>query len=145
MFKDLVELKRTGYYDSFNDWKTAIEASCKPLIDQNCIEHEYVDSIISCIEEYGPYIVLLPKIAVPHSSSKKDSVKQTCISFMKVEEPVVFDVNGDRKEANVFITIAAADNEIHMSLIAELADLLNDPERVEKLLSVKNDEDLLKI
>ncbi len=145
MFKDLVELKRTSYYHSFNDWKSAITASCLPLVDQKCIESEYVDSIISCVEQYGPYIVLLPGIAVPHSSSSGSGVNESCISFMKVEIPVRFDVKGESKEASVFITIAAVNNEVHMSLIAELADLLNDPERIEKLLLVKNDDDLLKV
>ncbi len=145
MLKKLVENKRTCYHQSFSDWKKAIEASCKPLLDQAAIDERYVAAIIACVEKYGPYIVLAPNIAMPHSTEGADGVNETAISFMKVEEPVVFEEGNKDKNAHLFFVLAAENHEKHLENMVELATLLTNPLIVNDLLECKCDVDLLRI
>ncbi len=52
------------------DWREAIAESCLVLIDKEIIDETYVEEIIHCVEKYGPYIVIAPQVAMPHSSEK---------------------------------------------------------------------------
>ena len=49
------------------DWKEAIRMSCKPLLDNHMIEPAYVDTIVQNVVDNGPYIVIVPGIAMPHA------------------------------------------------------------------------------
>ena len=52
------------------NWREAIAESCRVLIDKKIIDQTYVEEIIHCVEKYGPYIVIAPQVAMPHSSEK---------------------------------------------------------------------------
>lgn len=41
--------------------------SCEVLEADGTIEENYKEDIIACVEKYGPYIVIAPNIAMPHS------------------------------------------------------------------------------
>ena len=48
--------------------------SCESLEADGTIEANYKEDIISCVEKYGPYIVLMPNIAMPHSQEGAEGV-----------------------------------------------------------------------
>jgi PTS system ascorbate-specific IIA component len=60
MLKELIEKKRYSFYEGFNSWEEAVKAACEPLVADGAVLPEYVDSIISCVKEFGPYIVIAP-------------------------------------------------------------------------------------
>jgi ascorbate PTS system EIIA or EIIAB component len=138
-------MKRTSFRQSCPNWKEAIVASCQPLIEQNAIDERYIKAVISCVEKYGPYIVLAPNIAMPHSTEGCEGVNETAISFMKVEEPVVFEEGNPDKNAKLFFVLASCDHEEHMKNMVEIANLLTNPDTVEDLLQCKCDEDLIRV
>ena len=68
MLREIVE---NGYYsfaESFATWEDAIKASYEPLKKANIVEDVYIDAVIECVNKYGPYIVIVPGIAMPHST-----------------------------------------------------------------------------
>ncbi|MBW9213063.1 MULTISPECIES: PTS sugar transporter subunit IIA [Terrabacteria group] len=135
----------TSYHEKFDDWKEALDACGKTLIEQGYIDHRYVEAIIKCVEEFGPYIVLIKDVAMPHSTVQAEGVYKTAIGFMKVHEPVVFDENDDEKQARLFFTLAATNNEEHLNNMMQLSELLQNEQLVADLLTVNDDCDLLKI
>ena len=145
LLRDLVDRKLTCYEESFDDWKEAIRANGKPLIKEGYIEDEYLDAVIACVEKHGPYIVIIPNVAMPHSTEGAPGVLKTGIGFMKVEEPVHFDPNDPEKDARLFFMLASNDSEAHLNNMMQLADLLSNDDLVNDLLTVKNDEDLLAV
>lgn len=145
MLKELVESKRTCYHQSFSNWKDAVIASCQPILQQGVIDERYVKAIIDCVEKYGPYIVLAPNIAMPHSTEGAEGVNETAISFMKVEEPVVFEEGNPDKNARLFFVLASINHEKHLENMMQLASILTNPSVVEDLLQCKCDEDLLAV
>ncbi len=145
MLKKFVENERICFHQRFESWEDAIKASCQPLINEGAIEDCYVDAVIECVKKYGPYIVIAPNIAMPHSTEGAVGVHKTAISFMKVEEPVHFDLNDPEKDARLFFVLAAENHEEHLENMMSLSEMLMNDELVEDLLNAKNKEDLLSI
>lgn len=143
MLKELIEKQRYSFHQSFDNWEDAVKAACIPLEEQRAIEREYSDLIIKSIKKYGPYIVIAPKIAIPHAQEGK-GVNETCICFMKTDTPVSF---GDSAEydAQLFFVLASMNNDIHLKNLSKLVEMISDQEVVNDLLKAKSVEDLKKL
>lgn len=145
MLKEIVE---NGYYsfaDEFDNWRDAIRKSYQPLLEENIVEPIYIDSVIQCVEKYGPYIVIVPNIAMPHSTEGAQGCHGTAISFMHVNKPVDFDSFDPDKKAKLFFSLAAVDHEKHLENIQALMDVLMNEELVDELLKAESKADLEKI
>lgn len=145
MFKEIVEKGLYCFHESFDSWQDSIVASCQPLIDHNVIDSRYVDSIFESIKKFGPYIVLAPNVAMPHSMENCEGVFGTEVGFMRVEKPVHFEENNPDKDARIFFVLSSIDAESHMNQMVELATLLSNKEFVNACINAKTKEDLLKI
>ncbi|MDD7372772.1 Ascorbate-specific phosphotransferase enzyme IIA component [Sarcina ventriculi] len=143
MLKEIIEKKRYSFHQGFDNWEDAVKAACTPLVLQKAIEEEYSDLIIQSIKKHGPYIVIAPKIAIPHAQEGK-AVNETSICFMKTNTPVSF---GDSEEydAQLFFVLASVDNEVHLKNLTKMVELISDEEVVDKLLNAKSVEDLKKL
>lgn len=144
----LKEILEHGYYrfaQDFASWEEAIEASYQPLLDKGIVEPVYVQAVIDCVKKYGPYIVIVPNIAMPHSSEGAQGCNGTAISFMKVEEAVDFDPSDEDKKAKLFFSLAAIDHEQHINNIQQLMETLMNEDLVAELLEAKGKEDLERI
>ncbi len=145
MLREFVETGRYSFREKFESWEEAIAASCEPIIKEGVIEPVYVEAVINCVKKYGPYIIIAPNIAMPHSTEGADGVNETAICFMKVEEPVHFDPEDPEKDARLFFVLASADHEKHLENMMRLSEMLMNEELVEELLEAKSKEDLLAI
>ena len=145
LLEDFVNRKLTSFQTNFDSWQDAIRGSGENLIKQGYIDDRYIKTVIACVEKYGPYIVIAPDIAMPHSTEKADGVYKTAISFMKVEKPVVFDPNDSEKNARLFFMLAAENHEAHLRNMMELSEMLMNEDLVSDLLKAKDDNDLLAI
>ena len=143
MLKEIIEKKRYSFHQGFDNWEDAVKAACTPLVLQKAIEEGYSDLIIQSIKKHGPYIVIAPKIDIPHVQEGK-AVNETSICFMKTNTPVSF---GDSEEydAQLFFVLASVDNEVHLKNLTKMVELISDEEVVDKLLNAKSVEDLKKL
>lgn len=143
MLRELIEKKRYSFHEGFDNWEDAVKAACAPLIEQKAIEEEYPELIIESVKKYGPYIVIAPKIAIPHAQ-EGHGVNETSICFMKTNTSVRF--SDDREQdAQLFFVLASTDNNIHLQNLSNMVELISDEEVVEKLLKAQNVEDLKEI
>lgn len=143
MFKELVEKQRIVFAERVGRWEEAIRTAAGPLLREKAIEESYVDAMINCIKEFGPYVVIAPDIAIPHARSEY-GVNQTAISFMKLEEPVYFG-DGPEYAARLIFVLASAGNNSHLELLSQMAEALSDSAIVQKLLAAKTVEDIRQI
>lgn len=60
LLKEIVRQNRAAFFPGSSDWKDAIRKSCQPLVDTGCATPAYAQRIIECVEEFGPYIVIVP-------------------------------------------------------------------------------------
>lgn len=127
------------------DWREAIQESCTSLLEKEIISQTYVDEIIDCVNEHGPYIVIVPEVAMPHSSEKSEGVFGTAISFTKLKKAVEFESEDEEKSAILFFTLAAKNPEEHMNNIQNLSELLMTEGLIEDLVATETIEDYKKV
>jgi PTS system ascorbate-specific IIA component len=106
------------------DWEEAIRMSCENLVEKEIINDSYVAEVIDSVRQYGPYIVIVPGVAMPHSTDKSEGVFGTAIAFTKFKEKIYFEAGNEDKQARLFFTLAAKNPAEHMDNIAALSDLL---------------------
>ena len=70
LLRELYEQGHCLFVDSVPSWQEAIRMSCVPLVKDGSVEPDYADAIISCVEEYGPYIVFLPSPTLSRVQAK---------------------------------------------------------------------------
>lgn len=145
MLREFVEKNHFKFEKEAKSWQDAIRMSCEPLLKDNTITEEYVDCIIKNVEDYGPYIVIIPNVAMPHSQISAVGVNNTDITFMKLEKPVSFDENDREKDARLFFTIASCNPDQHMENIVKLASIFENEKLIDELLLAQNSEDLLRL
>lgn len=120
------------------DWREAVRASAKRLLEAGCIEARYVDAMISNIEENGPYVIISPGFAMPHDAVDAGT-RMVGMNLIRLKEPVLF---GDEEAEPVrFVCcLSAVDHERHLKAFFHLVNLLQMPgfkEMLEKSSSAR--------
>ncbi|MBO0440895.1 PTS sugar transporter subunit IIA [Candidatus Enterococcus ikei] len=128
-----------------SNWEDAVILSCQTLLEKGIIAQQYVDEIVECVQKYGPYIVIVPGVAMPHSSEDSQGVLGTAISFTKMSQEVVFEEGNPEKNARLFFTLAAKNNEEHVENISKLSEMLMTDGLIEALMTVETMEDYQKV
>lgn len=145
MLREFVEKKHYLFAEEAKDWEDAIRMSCKSLEADGTVEAEYAEQIVECVRKYGPYIVLMPGVAMPHSQEGAKGVHKTAIGFMKLKKPVSFDPEDPEKDATLFFTLAACDSDQHMQNMMKLSEMLMNEDLVKELMDAETPEDLLRL
>lgn len=138
----LKELYEKGYFsvhESFDNWRDAIKACLKPLVDDGAVKSSYAESIFKAVEEYGPYICIAPGICLPHALNTGDVLK-TAVCFMKCNTPVVFD-HEENHQSVLFFALASNNTEEHLGNMKKLMKMLEQEDLLEALMNAKTDSD----
>ncbi|CAM3726862.1 BglG family transcription antiterminator [Erysipelothrix urinaevulpis] len=140
--KDLLRKEFIQITDEVLTWKEAIRFAAEPLLDHQYIEEKYIDAMILKVEELGPYIVLAPRVAVPHARPE-DGAKKLGISLLKLNNAVDFDFQGDeKKEVSLIFVLSTIDSSSHLKALQQLANLLDDDENIDDMIMMNNIDDL---
>lgn len=145
MLRDFVEKHHVLFAEEASDWEEAIRMSCRILEADGTLDPGYDQEIIDCVRKYGPYIVLMPQVAMPHSQEGSERVHKTTIGFMKLNKPVSFDPEDPEKDASLFFTLAACNSEEHMANMVKLSEMLMTDGLVDELLKAGTEEELLRL
>lgn len=145
MLREFVESKHYKFAGEAADWQEAIRMSCESLEADGTVEANYKEDIIACINKYGPYIVIMPDVAMPHSQEFAEGVHRTAIAFMKLEKPVSFEPGNPDMDARLFFTLASCNPDQHLENMTKLSELLMNEAAVEALKGAQTPEDLLRI
>ena len=111
-------------------WQEAIQESCLILLQKHIIDQSYVDEIIQCVETFGPYIIIAPEVAMPHSSE---------------ESAGIFAGDQEAKTATLFFTLAAQNPAEHLENIQQLMDLLMTDSVIADLLETNTPMDFKEV
>lgn len=136
-------LKETSQViDRVDTWEKAIEVAAQPLINLGKIKSGYVDSMVENIKNLGPYIILLPGVAMPHARPD-ENVLESSLAFLKINEGVKFSEDTDK--VYLMFVLAAKDSNSHIEIIEQLTDVLGDDDKVEELKNAKTLEEVINI
>lgn len=145
MLREIVENKHYKFADSAANWQEAIRMSCECLEADGTVDSTYSQQIIDCITKYGPYIIILPMVAMPHSQENAKGVNKTSIGFMKLNKPVSFEEGNPENDAMIFFTLASCNPDLHLKNVSRLSEMLIKEEVVDALIKAQGPEDLLEI
>lgn len=145
MLRDIVKKNHFNFVDEVYSWRESIVKACEPLVKDGTVKSDYAFEIIKNIEKYGPYMIVMPGVAMPHSQENTEFVNNTAISFMKLKKPVRFDRKDKDSYVDLFFTLASCDNKEHLKNMADLSLILSNDSLMEDLHNVKDENDLLLI
>lgn len=128
---------------SVKDWEEAIVKSAQPLLTGNYINQGYLDAMIQSVHDYGPYIVITPKVAMPHARPETGSLKLG-YSILKLEEPVSFSEEPEH-QVSLLIALSCVDAESHIKVLQYIVEVLSDEKKFEKAFKAQSKQDLLDI
>lgn len=143
MFRELIKKQRVLFAEGFDHWEEAIQAAAQPLLRDGAIEESYITDMIESVNKFGPYIVIAPDVAMPHAQGGK-GVKETSISFMKVNRPVKFGASSEH-DARLLFVLASVDNDSHLGMLQALVAAISDDEVLSKLPEIQCLADLQKM
>lgn len=126
--------------DEALNWEDAITASGKLLLDEGKIEQSYIDAMIKNVHELGPYIVLAPRVAMPHARPE-DGVHDKGISVVVLKEPAAFS-DDPAHAVSLVICLAAVDSNSHLELLQTVSGWLADEAVLDELIACETTEDL---
>lgn len=127
--------------DSADDWKSAVRLAAKPLLNYEYIEPSYVEAMIKSVEQLGPYIVIAPKVALPHARPEH-GVNRVGMSMLRLKEPVYFSTE-KQHGAQLIIVLAATDNETHLKALSQLSIMLSENDNIDKLIAMNTKQEML--
>lgn len=143
---DLLTIDFVQQAESAESWQAAIKLAAQPLLNHGYILPSYIDGMIDSINQLGAYIVLAPKVAVPHASPEC-GVNQLGFSLLQLRQPVDFDLKkeGDSdKQVQLIFVLAAVDSTAHLKALQQLAIVLED-EVIEAMIQACSKTDILEI
>lgn len=125
------------------DWRDAVRASGRLLVETGAATEGYVDAIVAAVEEMGPYIVLAPGIAIAHARPE-DGATAVGFSLVRLSEPVAF---GSRKNDPVDLVFAFAtpDTDEHIGALSTLAEFIESGSNLDRLRKAQTAEELYEV
>ncbi|OED51027.1 PTS mannitol transporter subunit IIA [Endozoicomonas sp. (ex Bugula neritina AB1)] len=143
MISQLLNLDRIKIVQSITDWKESIHVVAEPLIKDESISSQYVDSIFKSTYELGPYYVLAPKIAMPHARPHEGANKNA-LSLLIVKEGVSFH-SEENDPVHLILLLSAQGSNEHIEIITSIADFFGNDHDIEKVIAAQSDQDILEI
>ena len=147
VLEKIVEQKHYSFIDGEGvTWQEAVRLSALPLVADGTVSEEYYKQIVACIEKYGPYVVFDHNVAMPHTTENAEGAFRTGVGLMICDKMIDFgeDEDGEKKEAKLLFTLAAASPEEHMDNIMQLMNIFQNEELLDALMAANTPEDILK-
>lgn len=124
-----------------SDWEDAVRKCGELLMENGSVEPRFITAMIQTVKEMGPYIVIVPGIALPHARPS-DGVIKMGMSLIKLSTPVNFG-NKENDPVSVVICLGAIDNYSHTKALSTLVNLFNNDEKIEILKNANSLEEIL--
>jgi ascorbate PTS system EIIA or EIIAB component len=119
--------------ESVANRSAAIELAGELLVESGRVKKAYITSMLEAVEEFGPYIVIAPGIALAHGKPTEDVI-ETGMSLLKVARPIEFQ-HSQNDPVQLVFGLAASNHDSHIALMAELAQFLSSQANVNALLT----------
>lgn len=127
MREDLLDPRAIRLDESAADRDEAIRLCGRVLVDIGAVAEPYIEAMIERERSISTYVG--EGVAIPHgTAAAKEDVERDAICVVRF--PAGVDWDGDQVTVCVGI---AAKNDGHVPLLAELAEILMDPERARTL------------
>lgn len=143
MLSDYLNGKVVSINAEAKDAKDAIRIAGQLLVDAHKVSPKYVESMINVYQELGPYIVIAPGIALPHSKPC-DDVYETCMSFCLLKNPIVFN-HPNNDPVRYLFALGGRNEHDHLEMLKELSRFLMDQSNIDALSNIHDKEEFIEL
>jgi len=116
---------------SAQHWCEVVDKAGNILVGNRAINPSYIKAIKEILRTYGPYMVIMPGVALLHAYPE-DGVNRLSMSLVTLRTPVDFK-HESYDPVFLAIVLGATDNKSHLRALSELADMLHNRETLEIL------------
>ncbi|MDO5785786.1 MAG: PRD domain-containing protein [Eubacteriales bacterium] len=120
-------------------WQTSIRIAGQCLLNNRSIEKRYIETIITQLQYYGPYMFLTEDVILAHAKPE-DGVNCLDFSIAVFKTPVAF---SEYRKAKLVLMLAAEDQEKHLHILQDILTLIGEPETVDSLAACDTKDELL--
>ena len=143
MLVDLLNENTVRAWIEPEDWKEAGRAVGKLLVDMGSIEDEYIEGMLESVEKFGPYIVIVPGVALFHSKSD-ENVHRLCLALATVKEGIPFGA-GEKDPVRILFAFASPNKKAHLLMMRELMSILKSDEMMQQIIDAPTDDEILRV
>lgn len=129
------------FKSNVSDWKDAIQVAAQPLLKNKIINQDYINEMIQNVLTMGDYIVIVPKVAMPHARPEAGA-KDNGVSVLKLDEPVIF---GKDKEVFLIICLATKDSSNHLKVLQQVSAIIDEETKVASLLNIEDKKQFINV
>ncbi len=123
------------------NWKDAIKMGVDILVQNKIATSDLASAIIKSTEELGPYYILMPNVALAHTSPGPYN-KKVGLSLVVFKKPVSFSKE-ERHKVSLLFTLSAIDSDSHMTILQKFANTFSSVQNlVEEALKMKSKDDI---
>ncbi|NPV72103.1 MAG: BglG family transcription antiterminator [Firmicutes bacterium] len=143
MLTDLLTRETIGLRVTASCWEDAVRAAGRLLVDTGGVVDSYVEAMVDTIREMGPYVVVVPGVALAHARPET-GVKTICMSLVQLASPVMFGA-GLNDPVHLVFAFGAIDHDSHLNALSRLARILGNREQVKGLRHARSKSQVLGI
>lgn len=119
-----------------SDWRAAVSLAGACLTRSGSAAPAYADEMIRMIQEHGPYVVIAPGLALAHARPGP-AVLDDGLAVVTLSTPVPFG-HPHNDPVRIVLALAVHSPQRHLRMVAELANLFNDSDAVERLAAAES-------
>jgi mannitol/fructose-specific phosphotransferase system IIA component (Ntr-type) len=143
MLKDILTIDSIETDVAASSWQEAIEAVGNILVKNGKVEKSFIHSMIGVVEEFGPYMILVPQVAFFHGRPGPE-VHEACLSLITLRSPVYFTEFDDQMITCAF-GFGAIDSDSHINMLMSVSTLLQDEKFIDLIRNNGSRESILEI
>ena len=128
---------------SVRDWREAIRVAGGLLEDTGSITPAYTEAMVDSVDANGPYIVVAPGFAFAHARPS-EAVKETALSWVRLKHPIHFG-HAKNDPVTLVVALAAQNDSAHTTAMKDLAKLLGNRSKRERLDAVTSASELRQV
>lgn len=121
-----------------SDWRAAVALAGEALERSGATTHDYTARMAQVIDEFGAYVVIAPGLALVHARPGPD-VLADGLAVVTLQAPVTFG-HPHNDPVGVVIGLAVCDPDAHVTSVAGLANVFNDPAAIPALAAAQSVE-----
>jgi PTS system ascorbate-specific IIA component len=126
-----------------DDWRAAVRLAGRALSDSGSTLPGYADEMVRMIEQYGPYVVIAPGLALAHARPGPD-VLSDGLAVVTLATPVSFG-HPHNDPVRVVLGLAIKSSDGHLESVAALANIFNGSTAIADLAAAASPAEVIEI
>ena len=140
LLQDLLSEDNVSFHYPAETWEDVIRHGGQLMVDAGFTEPTYTEAMIDVVRDIGPYIVLVPGLAMPHARPEMGA-KQVGTALVTLEKPIDFG-SPENDPVSVAVFLCAPNKEEHIQLLTDIATLFEDEEFLDAAVNFESIEDV---